>query len=366
VGERVIIYARGKKRIWCADFWRDGRHCRQSLRTRDRKVALRRAMCLELDLAAGTYQPPPPPVTVRQAVDDYLTFLATEHRAPKTLVKYKGILGTLADFLAAQGAARLAQFTPVLFDRFRALRKSEHAPKTMYTEGVVVKQFLKWARSRKLLAENPVADFKLVKPPQEPRGGPGLGQVEALLRALAPPLRAPVAVLAFTGLRAGELRRLRPDDLDLAGNWLHVRSRPGAETKTRLSRKVPLAARLRPLLAALPAARRPWLFTAPPSGRYPAGDGPLNVKRLNEAFLEAATRLGLPAGRAGGGFTLHPLRHFFETLRAARPCTCPRAGGQLRPNHFSNLVLALFSLNSSIMPFRGKTRPSLRPHSSFL
>jgi integrase len=314
VGERVTIYPRGKKKTWCADFWRDGRHCRQSLHTRNQKVAQQRALRLELDLVAGTYQSPPPAVSVRQAVDDYLTFLKTEHRDPKTLVKYKGILGNLVDFLAAQGVTRLARLTPTLFDRFRALRKADHHPKSMYTEGVVVKQFLKWAKSRKLVAENALADFKLVKPACEPRGGPDLKQVEALLKTLAPKLRTPVAVLAFTGLRAGELQRLRPDDLDLASNWVFVRSRPGAEPKTRLSRKVPLAARMRGPLEILSKRRRPWLFTAPASGRYPAGDGPLNVKRLNEAFLSAAAQLGLPAGRARGGYTLHSLRHFFETF----------------------------------------------------
>jgi len=245
VGERVTIYPRGKKKLWCADFWRDGRHCRQSLKTANKNEATRRAMRLELDLAAGTFHRPPPAVTVRQAADDYLSFLETEHRAPKTLAKYRGILDALVAFLAAEKVARLAQFSVTLFDRFRALRKRDRHPKTMYTEGVVIKQFLKWAASRRLVSQSPVADVRLAKPALEPRGGPELGQVERLLGALAGPARAAVAVLAFTGMRAGELRRLRPEDLDLDGGWLHVRSRPGAETKTRLSRKVPVHARLR-------------------------------------------------------------------------------------------------------------------------
>src|SRR5438105_2505798 len=92
VGDHVTIYPRGKKKTWCADFWRDGRHCRQSLKTANKKVALQKAMRLELDLAGGTFHKPPPTVTTRQAVADYLTFLRTEQRAPKTLVKYRGIL----------------------------------------------------------------------------------------------------------------------------------------------------------------------------------------------------------------------------------------------------------------------------------
>jgi integrase len=313
VGEHVTIYPRGKKQIWCADFWRDGKHCRQSLQTANKKVALQRAMQLELDLARGTFPKPPPPVSVRQAAADYLTFLGTEGRARKTLVKYRGILDTFVAFLDTHKVTRLAQLTAPTFDRFRAARKDDHHPKTMYCEGVVIKQFLKWCKSRNLLVENPLAEFKLSKPVLEPKEGPSLEQVNRILTALPESQRTLVAVLTFTGMRSGELQRLKPEDADLVGNWMHIRSREGAETKTRVSRKVPIHARLRPLLEALSRRPRPWLFTMAPSRRYPRGDHHLNVKRLNEDFLKVVASLGLPAGR-DGGFTLHSLRHFFETF----------------------------------------------------
>jgi integrase len=313
VGDHVTIYQRGKKKTWCADCRRDGVHCRQSLHTADKKVALQRALKLEVDLAGGTFHKPPPQTAVAQAVADYLTFLGTENRAPKTLVKYRGILNVFTAFLAAHRVTRLHQFSATLFDRFRAARKTDHHVKTMFTEGVVIKQFWKWCKSRKLVADNPIADFKLVKPPLQPKEGPSLTQVLRILAALPPPKRAMVALLAYTGMRSGELQRLKPEDVDLAGNWVHVRSRVGAETKTRLSRKVPIHAALAALLTALPKRPRPWLFAMPPSNKYPTGNHEVNVKRLNEEFLTTVMSLGLPAGR-DGGFTLHSLRHFFETF----------------------------------------------------
>jgi integrase len=312
VGERVTIYPRGKKNIWCADFWQDGHHCRQSLRTTNKREAMRRAVQLGAQLTAGTYQPPPPAVAFLEASGDYLSHLETERRARKTLVKYKGILTSLVDFLAEQGLTRLTQFTAVHFDRFRAARRQEVHRKTLYTEGVVVKQFFRWCKSRKLIPENPIAEFKLNKPLLEPKGGPGLDQVNRILATLEEPDRTPVAVLAFSGLRSGELQRLRVEDLDLVGNWLHIRSREGLETKTGQSRKVPIHPRLRPLLEALPKRRRLWLFVQC-SGKWDAEAGPpLNVKKLNERFLAVLAALEMPAGRANG-FTLHSLRHFFET-----------------------------------------------------
>jgi len=119
--------------------------------------------------------------------------------------------------------------------------------------------------------------------------------------------------VAFCGVRCGELQRLRPEDVDLSVGWVHVVSRDGAETKTRTSRKVPNHPRLRAVLEALPASRRPYQFTAGPSSKHPAGGHHINVKRLKDAFAALAGRLGLPVGRADG-FVIHSLWHFFETF----------------------------------------------------
>ena len=228
-------------------------------------------------------------------------------------MKYGGILNNLVAFLSEHKVTHLSQFTATLFDRFRASRKSDHHAKTLYCEAIVLKQFLKWCVSRKLLSENPLAGVKLSKPPLEPKEGPGLDQVNRILSALTLIKRTMVAVLSFTGMRSGELQRLRPEDVDLAGGWIHIRSREGAETKTRLSRTVPIHARLRLFLEALSRRHRPWLFTMAPNRRDPKGDNKPNVKRLNEDFLMVVASLKLPAGR-DGSFTLHSLRHFFETF----------------------------------------------------
>lgn len=199
------------------------------------------------------------------------------------------------------------------FDKYRSLRKQTRHRKTVYCEGVILKQFFKWAKTRKLIADNPLADIRLNKPSLEPKAGPSLEQVNTLLAAAGEPLRTHLSLLAFLGLRAGELQRLRPADVDLVGNWVHIQSRPGAETKTRESRKVPIHPRLRAVLERLPATRRSWLFTAAPSRKYPAGDRPINIKRLNEQFTRLVERMGMPVGRVSG-FVVHSLRHFFETF----------------------------------------------------
>ena len=159
----------------------------------------------------------------------------------------------------------------------------------------------------------PLADIAFDKPPLEPKEGPAFDQVNAILSAAGEPLKNHLAVLGFTGMRAGELQRLRPEDVDLAAGWIYIRSREGAETKTRESRKVPVHPRLRAVLESLPISKQPWLFTAAPSKKFPAGDHHINVKRLNEQFTRLVDRLGMPVGRESG-FVIHSLRHFFETF----------------------------------------------------
>ena len=242
-----------------------------------------------------------------------MAYLATLDRARKTVVKYLGVFALFIAYLATHRVTRMDQVTAGHFDRFRLERKATRHRKTVYCEAVIVKQLFKWARSRKLIADDPLADIRLDKPPLEPKEGPSLAQVNALLAAADDPLRDQLAVLAFTGMRAGEVRRLRPEDVDPAGGWVHVRSRPGAETKTRESRKVPIHPRLRAVFERLPDTRRPWLFTAAPSQKFPAGGRPISTKRLNEEFTRLAGRLGLPVGR-DAGFVVHSLRHFFETF----------------------------------------------------
>jgi len=314
VGDHVTIYPRGKKRLWTADFWHNGAHRRMSLKTRNKKIALHRALKLDARLASGTYQPPPPPVTVRQAADDYVKYLKTEDRARSTWEKYEGIFKALAAFLENLGAGRMAQFTPTFFDKFRSVRKEGRNQGTLHNEGVIIKQLFKWSKSRDLIAENRVADYPLEKPPREPKEGPSINEVNLILGALEGSDKDAIAVLAITGMRRGELRRLQPIDIDLKGNWVHIRSREGLETKNRYSRKVPIHDRLRLVLEALTNTPRPWLFVNPPSRRHPEGNQPLNVIQLNERVQKVVAGLGLAAGRNQDGFTLHSLRHFFETF----------------------------------------------------
>jgi integrase len=313
IGDYVTIYARGKRQIYTADFWHAGEHCRVSLKTRNKKVARQRALRLELQLAQGEYQVLPKSNAIADAIEAYLTYLETEGRRRKTTVRYRGILSIFNEFSTSRGAKLLAQITVTLVDQYRAERKKVLAPKSMRNEAVLLKSFLKWCRQRRLLVHNPMEEMTFQKPLTRSKGGPSLQQIDGLLETARSARLVQFATLAFTGMRSGELQRLKPEDVDLAGNWIHVVSREGGETKTGHSRKVPIHRRLLPYLKRMPASSRIWFFTAAASPKYPDGDHHISTKHLNEDLQKLLTRLDIPVGR-DGGFTVHSLRHSFETI----------------------------------------------------
>lgn len=258
-------------------------------------------------------------MTVREAVDDHPTYPRTEDRARKTVVKNRGEFDLFIGYLGRHRVARLGQVTAGRFDRYQAERKATRHRKTVNCEGVILKQPSKWAKGRKLIADNPPVEVRLDKPPLQPKEGPSLAQEDAILMAADEPLRGRLAVLAFTGMRAGGPQRLRPEDVDPAGGWGHIRSRLAAETKTRVSRKVPVHPHLRAVLERLPRTRRPWLFTAAPIKKFPAGDHHISTKRPNKQFTRLAGSRCRSAGTTGSWYTTCGI-----SLRRSRRTPAPR------------------------------------------
>ena len=313
VGDRITIATRGKKKIYVADFWHNNVHRKVSLKTTNKKVATERATKLASELLDGNFRPSCPSIDITDASERYLEALETEDRAKTTLTKYKGIFNNFIEFLRQRRVTKLQQFFPMHFDAWRSERRKIRESKTVYTESVVIKQLFKWAKDRGLLAEDPIQGIKLGKKSSERRQAPTFQEVCMILEAEKSPLKLLFMVLAFTGMRIGELRNLLVEDIDWKGNWIHVKSRKNAKTKSGHSRKVPIHPRLKQFLELLPRRSCGPNFTAKPSVDYPKGDHALSPKRVNNQFKTLLRKLGLPAGRKGG-YTLHSFRHFFETI----------------------------------------------------
>ncbi len=135
-------------------------------------------------------------------------------------------------------------------------------------------------------------------------------EMSSLLAALEPRWQGMFAVLAFAGLRLGEVCGLRKEDVDLTAKCVHVR-RGGPEkttTKGKRARTVSYMNRLHPYLCAVvDEAEGPWLFTTRNGGPRTS----MHQSAPNQALKRALRRCGLPEIR------VHDLRHTFGTWLAA-------------------------------------------------
>jgi integrase len=179
---------------------------------------------------------------------------------------------------------------------------------------VVVRSVLRAAVAEGRLAEMP-------KLPRLPRVGRAVvaafpaAELPKVLAVASPSARLAIALAAYAGLRAGEVRGLRWGDVNLATRTLVVRRaitrREEAAPKSGHERLIPIAA---PLLELLRASSSKDL-TAPVA---PTAHGKVwGESGLRQAFARACKRAGVGAHR------FHALRHAFVTELFRRGAPAP-------------------------------------------
>ena len=309
VGDRVRIYLRGG--VWWANFQLAGRQHRQTLGTASKKEARRKALLLEASLLEGRQASRRRPPTVDAAVQEYLGVLRTEGRAAKTMTKYSKVLERLAGLLRDRRAGSLTDLDRRAIDAYHRARVADGvAPKTLYTETVIIRQLVNFALSRQLIAEDPLRGLRIREPKPTPQPCWTAEEVETILAASPESHRAAFTILADTGMRFGELAHLTWDDVDFDHNVLHIRAKADWKPKTGDRRAVPMSPRVLTILRRLPRRAR-WVVTAPPSTRYPRGDHQVSERRLLGVLKRVLRGMGLVGH-------LHTFRHAFISTALTR------------------------------------------------
>ena len=178
-----------------------------------------------------------------------------ERYKPSALRGYRGALESR--ILPQLGRMRLSAVTrPLLQELVDRLVAERLAPSTVRNAILPLRAIYRRATARMELAQNPTLGLALpaVRGRRERVARPE--QATALLAALSPGDRAIFATALYAGLRRGELRALRWEDVDFERNLIRVErawdDRAGViEPKSRAGRRrVPLPAALRSQLLA--------------------------------------------------------------------------------------------------------------------
>ena len=190
------------------------------------------------------------------------------------------------------------------------------APKTVVDRLTIVKQLFKFAAREKLILVNPVAGATVPDAPATVQPCFLPEQVGALIAAANQFMKPVVAILAFTGIRVGELRELRWSDVlfNQGSTGFIVIQRGGSNgtTKSRRIRRIPIHPELRKVLDGLPRAFE-RVVTAPPCPKYPNGGAPINDRNILKRLKALCRECKFPNHYS---FKTHSLSHAFCSMCA--------------------------------------------------
>lgn len=304
VGEIASIFNRNG--VWYINMQFHGKQIRKSLKTTNKKEARARALSLEREhLKGDTIKTvDSEPVLIADAIEALIQSCEAEDLRPKTISKYKQVLKGVDEFAESRNLYRLEQLDVRFVDAYRQYRKQKGAkPKTIHTEVGVIRRLLLFAKTRRMIDEDPLEGLRLTEPKTEPQPFWNQDEVDQILKASSKVHRPVFTFLTETGMRIGELRWLTWDDVDLKQKLIHIRPKDDWTTKTGNVRTIPMSERACEILQEQSRHSR-WVFTARASPNYPQGDHQVSERRLLESLKRTLEKLELKGH-------LHTFRHTF-------------------------------------------------------
>lgn len=177
------------------------------------------------------------------------------------------------------------------------------APGTMQSERTYMTAFFKWMKKTKRRKSNPAKKLAKIKVPRRKARPLRTEQIEAVLESgCYGRTRDMIMVAALTGLRIGEVVKIRGEDVDIQGRTIRATRKGGLDHRFSLPEElVPLAERY---------PRHGWWFPSPyPNRQFPNGDGHILMKSASDRISKAIRAAGILDSRITG----HSLRHFLAT-----------------------------------------------------
>lgn len=238
------------------------------------------------------------------AIDDYRQYLELERQlARATIVAYLRDVRSLA---AAVGNVDIVTVSRDHIRRYmREMKMQGRARATIQRYIWSLGTFFKWARYEKIRSDSSPTDG-IVLPKKKQAERAYLSEAQLRTFAETPTVgnhaardRAAWRMLAFLGLRRGEVQHLRIEDVNIAGRLIILR-----DTKDGHDAQVIIPDEIVPDLEAAIGGRTSGYVCPAPSG------GLWHGQEFTAAFRQHLKACGL----AGMGFTPHSIRHTFAMV----------------------------------------------------
>lgn len=174
---------------------------------------------------------------------------------------------------------------------------------TKQSERSYLQTFFKWAKRQGFRKDNPAKTLPKVKIPRRKPRPLYVHQIDAMLDSGAyTRTRDIITIAALTGLRIGEIVKIRGEDVDLQARTLYTLRKGGLEHTVVLHEVLLEIAKRYP--------RKGWWFPSPYKNRmFPNGGGHILMKSASDRVAHAIREAGVTDRRLTG----HSLRHYYAT-----------------------------------------------------
>jgi integrase len=292
------LYKRGA--VWWCRFQSGGAEHRRSLRTSDRKEAVKRLEQIKRDVTAATHFGENR-LNWKAAVVRYLTEVGPQAVKPSTLERYTVSLRQCGPYLEALYIDQIARKS--IADLISARRKTGATNATINRDLTAVSAVIGAAVEWGACETNPARDFnrRLTRERRDPINPPARPDVEAVIARCPGRFASMVRFLDGTGCRQEEAAGL---------TWPQINLKAGTVTFTKTKTSRPRTIRIEPgiqqMLASLPRfLGSDVVFWREDGERY------LNVSARFGVLVRSAQESAQKIGTAFRPFRCHDLRHGF-------------------------------------------------------
>lgn len=174
---------------------------------------------------------------------------------------------------------------------------------TKQAERSYLRAFFGWMYESDLRPDDPAKALPKIKQPRRQPRPLRTTQIDELLDGGAySRTREIIVIAALTGLRIGEIVRIRGEDVDLDARMIRSLRKGGFEHSVPLHPVIVKMAESKP--------RTGWWFPSPyPSRKFPTGGGHILMASASDSVSRAIRRAGITDRR----ITAHSLRHFYAS-----------------------------------------------------
>ncbi len=230
------VYQIGKN--WYFDFYYDGQRYKESCGQVNKTVAKEIETVKRREAIQGLYKPKAVRMLFRDFAPKYLENARLNKKQKSSLRNEVSIKMLLPHF----GGCSLERINTFMVERYKKTRKEEgRAPATFNRDISTLRNMLNKAVEWKLLKDNPLRGYRLLKEQNEKMWALTYEEESRLLDACENVLQSEkylrdmVSFALHSGLRLEELRSLKKADIDMASRFLVVTNSKNSEL-----RKVPI------------------------------------------------------------------------------------------------------------------------------